>query len=729
MITGALYYSTLPPRKNVPTVAATRASVVKNKTDLARQNEDAGARDIWRLFNPSAKDLVHVRSESPAILALDLVQHNETFEKRSVRTRWRGLRALLWVVKFMVIPIGGTIGTLYALLLHLLKGTERLEVHHTSLEEKESDINPMMKKPPLKVFPRAFATDVALLSSSADGSVIASASSEGECFVWRLATQVQLKIDTSDIMPQGPSGSSLRTTPSCICLNGRGTYCAVGTAIGIIGVWAITGNSAHFIAQYQLDDCKDAVMQLEFCDIAHSTAQSNHNNTHDDLVRAAPLLVSTFSGGRIASYVFGTAVEQKPFTAGEVNKALVIHDSPTGHPLACFCMDDGVLEISAICRDFCADLRIVLQAGTPNDRIKNVSACQVVVADVPRLFVASASESGIVTVWDGAMETIVAAVEDGLGPTNHLHLLPSTMKACHQCGEVPLCELELIFSVGRLVSVERIILVQRCTCPVTIRTGAKASIMQGSPKGPRSRSGSFVSSGQERNGRPRSRHVSMSSDPVSDIPAFPVSGHGRHSKRASERDGTRRMSDFTDTFHFPSASTSDERSDDQAWRFVPESVSSLKPTPERPTSNTPRTFRSSRLLELTCERGGWGIVNGKLIVVRRKHRCQDSCPVANSRIRTPEANSFGLSSATLDRWEICVVDFTKPDGSLSSSSFALLPSASLCSIRQVSATPGFNSSRPIPRLPFTRLTPLSFTNFVCVAGFGNTIGMIDFGSP
>ena len=730
VITGALYYSTLPPRKDVPAVAADRASVLRNKTELARQNEDIGTRDIWRLLNPGSNDLVHVRSESPAILALDLKQDTEIFEKRSTRLRWRWLRALWWMIKFLVLPIGGTEGTLYALLLYLLKGTERLEVHHhASVDNDDCETTPMTKKPPLKVFPRAFATDVALLSSSLDGSVIASMSSEGECFVWRLATQVQLKIDTSVITLHGTSGSSSQTMPSCICLNSRGTYCAIGTASGVVGLWAITGNSAHFIARYQLDDCRDAATQLEFCDIPRSAPETRFDNarSQDDLINA-PLLLSTFSGGRVASCSHDSVQEQKPYTAGQVNRVIILHDSPTGHPLICFCMDDGALEITTVCQMPHADLRIVLQAGTPNDRVIDISACQVVVNDVSRVFIASATEQGVVTIWDGAMESIIASFEDGFGPSNDLRLVSCTPKACPQCGELPSCELELVFSVGSLVFVERIVLVHRCTCLVTIKTGTKANLMQGSPKGRRSRSGSFVSANQ---GRPRSRHVSMSSDTGSDVAAFPVSGHGRHSKRASERDGTRRMSDFTDTFLLPSAETSltnDGAPNGQSQLSVPESSSSLKPPSESTTPSTPKTFRSSRLLELTCERGGWGIVNGKLVVVRRKPRIHDGCPVAKGHGRVPETDLFGLSSSALDRWEICVVDFSKFKHSLSSSSLALLPPMPLSSIRQAGFAPGFNPCRPIPRLPFTRIAPISFKSFVCVAGFGNTIGMIDFGS-
>lgn len=402
MITGALYYSTLPPQKGIPPIAANRASVLRNKTELARLNDDIGAREIWRLLNPGGRTLVHVRVESPAILALDLKQDADSYDKRSIRPRWRGLRPLWWCLKFIILPIGSTLGGLYALLLYLLKGTERLEVHHdASADEAEYDAIPMTKKPAFKVFPRAFATDVVLLASNADGSVIASVSGEGETYVWRLATHAQLKVDTSEIVLEGASGSSLHAMPSCIALNNRGTYCAVGTASGIIGIWAISGSSARIFTQYSFGDCRDAVVQLEFCDMARSPTEPEHVASR---AREEPCLVSTFADGRVAICDSGKIEVWRPYTAGQVTRALIVRASGIEHPFICFCLDDGVVEIIGASQTSEPDIRVVLQAGTPSDQVVDVAVCRINTVDLPRSFVAAATESGSITVWDGLTE-------------------------------------------------------------------------------------------------------------------------------------------------------------------------------------------------------------------------------------------------------------------------------------------------------------------------------------
>lgn len=272
---------------------------------------------------------------------------------------------------------------------------------------------------------------------------------------------------------------------------------------------------------------------------------------------------------------------------------------------------------------------------------------------------------------------------------------------------------------------------QRCSCPMTFKIGTKNGLLMDSPKARRTKGGNFVSSSQDCNSHPRSRHVSMSSETGPDVTAFPVSGHGRHSRRASDRDGARRMSDIADTFPAPSLDgllSNDTTSNGHAGLAVPESVNSVSPRSKSPSSASRRSFRSVRLLEVTCERGGWGIVNGKLAILRRKPRNLDSSSQGPSKIHhNTDANQLGLSVTTLDRWEVWMLDFSKAKHIPSSSSLSLLSTTSMSPIREITSIPGHNPNKSAPRLPFTRLAPLLFRNAVCVAGFGNTIGMIDFG--
>ncbi|KAH8983726.1 hypothetical protein EDB86DRAFT_2966015, partial [Lactarius hatsudake] len=76
----------------------------------------------------------------------------------------------------------------------------------------------------------------------------------------------------------------------------------------------------------------------------------------------------------------------------------------------------------------------------------------------------------------------------------------------------------------------------------------------------------------------------------------------------------------------------------------------------------------------------------------------------------------GLSAASLERWEAWTFD--PAEGRISASPLAALqPIAS-----------GFSARSPVaretPRLPFTRVGPLVSRRTCCLAGFGNTVGLL-----
>jgi len=147
-----------------------------------------------------------------------------------------------------------------------------------------------------------------------------------------------------------------------------------------------------------------------------------------------------------------------------------------------------------------------------------------------------------------------------------------------------------------------------------------------------------------------------------------------------------------------------------------------------------------RLIDVTCERGGWDLTSRKFVGIRRKPRSQ-----GKSKSGTTWAavsldigtlnSSYGLTSATLERWELWTFD----------PALALLRSSLLTALalRQGDAegrssrsltlsssrtSPTSSSGECIARLPFTRVSPLFIAPSHALAGFGNTVGVFHFSS-
>ncbi|KAH8117453.1 sterol-sensing domain of SREBP cleavage-activation-domain-containing protein [Phellopilus nigrolimitatus] len=731
-ITATLYYSTLPSHKDEARSPSSRFSTLRSKAEQMKPGVHTEAREIWRVFSPDDDPLVHLRIEVPAIVTLDHQDGDMEAERRVHRTRWsaRTLRPLWWIFKVMVLPIGATLSCLYILLLYLLKDADRLEGHRGHGEaDAESASFPIEDRPSFKTLPRTFASDVGLLASNKDGSILASVSSDGEVFLWLAALRKYIQVDTTDLVLPSASSSSAQHFFSAIAVDDHGSYCAVGTCSGIIGIWAIQKDTVHPLAQHVLNEYASPVTQIELSASESRIRDRPIINRQTQLEvqdMSIPCVLAAYENGAIVQWLSGVPVPCKP-TRNERVKASLIVPQNAAHPLACFFFDNGALEIIDNCRTPIIGEAIFIQPGTPEDHVVGAHACIVKIEDAPHVLVAAVTYSGIITFWDGTTGDCISTLDDSYGSVNNLRLLPIPAKACPQCGEVPLCSFSLVYSVGHVVFVDRGVLARRCSCPLSQPLVSKISAVKDSSVGRRSRSGSFVSSsGADAVLRPRSRHVSVSSDTAPDVSAFPVSAHGMHSRRGTEKDTTRRNSDkFADRpsfFAFEDGGVTVCDEDEHQRLTVPEIPRTTSSAPDAPVPSLWRNFRLVRVVEATCERGGWDILGNRILGLRRKPRKRQSPGDELSRQYEKGSRESALSSSVLDRWEVWIVDPAKLDG--------LLQASSLSTLRPTNYNADDDCSskrRPIPRLSFTRLSPIVIRSSISLAGFGNTIGMLDFG--
>jgi hypothetical protein len=168
-----------------------------------------------------------------------------------------------------------------------------------------------------------------------------------------------------------------------------------------------------------------------------------------------------------------------------------------------------------------------------------------------------------------------------------------------------------------------------------------------------SRSNSVIISGTPTSLYPRARLPTMNASAI-DASPFPISGHGVHSRRASENIAIRRQENIA----VPPA-TDEVQS---LYSATPKDTIMKSPIQQ------PSFWKSLvvvRTGDATCERGGWDATDMRVFGIRRKARSNGK---GIGGTIPPRLN--GLTSVTLERWELWTFDPSLPH--LRSSSLAAL---------------------------------------------------------
>ncbi|EMD34398.1 hypothetical protein CERSUDRAFT_117275 [Gelatoporia subvermispora B] len=739
-ITAALYFATYSDStrtKDVPKINLTRPRT--HVGSLAAADKTSPAARIWHTLNPSDESRVHIRIESPTILVLSpdnnpagLHEKLGLDAEKPHRSRWprmsrlwtRTVRPVVWLLKIMIVPITTTTVALYGLLLYLLKDAELLEAQRNRPEPE----SPVSDEPPpsegkivFNTLPRAFPTDVELVAASKDGRVIAAMGLQNEFVLWRRDTQVHTIMDTSDILLGNPSIPAAGTTITAVAINDEGTLCAAGTSTGMIGLWRIDATQAKALPHLSLDSIS-AITDLYFAPKAqHSRSSSRdsssrsssferNRNPHADGLGC--LYATLENGGAVKLDLDASAdarVFMKPTRAASVVKAVLIPIQDDGRLLLGFILDDGILELSALGTPHELLARhCTLAAGNPYDFVHRAHACSVELDGAPRLVVAAATQAGVVSLWDAETRECLHIMDEPFGDITHLRLAPVHTSVCATCGELPVESFALALAVGHVLVCLRAYLAlptRRCSCPRNQPQPApRASLL-----GPRSRSGS-VSSLASTPGTTTPVHTRPRMPSVSSATAFPVSGHGVHSRRASDSFSSRRVHDGL-------LASAPEYDDTETHPVGPQAVT--------PVSSFLATGSEMsiwqrlvvvRVLETVFERGTWDVVGDKIVGVRRRPRPARS---TSDPKQGQQDIRGGLPASAMERWELW--SFEPAEARLQA-----FPLAALHRETKPRRNEPRRRSDLVPRLHFTRVAPLVGGRALCLAGFGNTVGVFAF---
>ena len=745
-----------------------------NRSRLARVGKPVNtdtispALQVWQTLNIDNFNLVHLRIESPTVLVLNSDQrqdHGEDYQpileyEKAHRSRWSRLwhrtsRPLTWAFNIIVLPTLFTTAVLYVLLLYLLKDAELLEAQRNRRDTdapEADDAIPAVEDPvSFTTLPRAFATDVDLIAASADGNIIATVGLQNEFVLWRMDAKAYSAIDTGDLL-LGSSGSSQgpASTLTAIGIHEDGLFVAAGTGTGVIALWSISNGRIQPLPHLNADTFS-AVTNIQFVSRPPIVSGRVTPRRRSSSGRLSDVDFTEPPGSLYATYDNGTAIKWdlsrcdvptyiKPSRSASVMKSMLLPVQDDGRLIIGFCLEDGSLELCDADKGnslLAYDTSIL--AGNPADLVDRVHICCVELEGERRVVVGAATQAGVVSLWEAGTGECMRILDEPFGPISSMRIIPVPRKRCSICREPPPESFTLCFSFGQVVLFYRAYLglptMRRCSCPIN-QTKVISSVL-----GRRSRSSSVASvnnsPGTASPAIVRSRMSSFSSSTAYDSRSlFPISAHGSHLRRTSDKRNL-------DTY-IPVEAEELEGRQPVGPQDMPNGASNLS-TGGKSTSLWENLVVTC-IADATFERGSWDVANNKIIGIRRKPRIPkpgdgDVSRDRNGRRGSPQPPgrkdaASGLTTATLERWELWTFDPT--DSRLQASPLLALGedldrpgylNSTTNDTARRRPSPKSNNQRMIPRLHFTRVTPLFSSRSFCLAGFGNTVGFFNFHGP
>lgn len=673
---------------------------------------------IWNVLNPQRDPRLHLRIESPITLTFT---HDATdarvAHERKHSARWltvRTARAITWSLKIVALPISVTTGVLYMILLYLLKDAELLEAQRNRPEEDspiDEESSSLHGQVSFSTLPRVFSTDVYLIASSKDGRTMASVSMRREVAIWRMDTGTHVTFDTTSILSSIPSTSNVGPDVTSLAVDDDGGFIAIGADSAVLAVWSVSENSIQAVPIPALpaEIPRSKIAELRFV----------------GPIASRKSLVIIFADGTVLKYPLqnkANPLRIAPAEPGCVVRATILHLQPSGMPLVAFFMDDGTFQLSALDTSECMLLfGQSFPAGNHTDLPSQLHACRLKIGGGERLVIGAATEFGVVSLWDGQSGECIHIMDDRFGKINTFRISPIATETCQFCGELPLESFSIVFSVDFVVLCFRAFLktqARHCTCT---QNQPRSVLPTWDSPGRRSRASSISSANGSVVALSPFRPKSTGAESV--IASFPVSGHGVHSRRASEKDSSRILPSAL-SLPLPTVDFLDGNSISPASE---NGRALLSPS----ESSFWRNLSIYRQADMSCERGGWGVIgNNSLLGIRRRSRTPP--PPATASRRNPSAtpthsrtnsasSSHGLSPATLERWEVWIYD--PCTAQVQSSPLSMLASAELDQPATTTTTISLGKSLT-PRLPFTRVSPIVISSSHTFAGFGNTIGIL-----
>ena len=356
--------------------------------------------------------------------------------------------------------------------------------------------------------PRVFASDVELVESSKDGRVIVCVGLHNEVVVWDVDSgECIAKTDAADLflrtvaagLANGLSLGMMAATSSsalpnitCVTVDDEGKHLAFGTSSGLFFACSVDrdiGNKRGLaflrpLALMGQENLTSSVLELRFVESRRTTRGtgrnlppngfgSEPNSPESKLIKSkvkedakTVRLLATYKDGIATKCTIPTNGASKhslnttflaPSRQSVVVRVLLLPVLSGDRTLIGFCLDDGTLELIDAENDRTLSKTCVLQGGNPYDLVWKAHACQTEMGGRTRLVVVTATEAGVISLWDGFTGECISILEEGaLGKVNQLRISPVQCETCHFCGQLPMESLSVAFSVDHVVKFEKL---------------------------------------------------------------------------------------------------------------------------------------------------------------------------------------------------------------------------------------------------------------------------------
>ena len=589
---------------------------------------------VWKLLNPNQDPILHLRIEPPTILTLR--GDSASLDEPAHHPIWRLCRTALWAGYIVVCPIAVTTALLYLLLLYLLKDAELLEAQRHRGDPAVDDVDDVRSaegadgQVQFSTLARVMAADVERMAVGDAGRVVVGVSTQDEVFVWRLSAGACVRVDVAEVLLRRTTVTTGPSTVTAVAVSARGDMCAVGTATGVVALWTVgVGEGVWPLGSHLVLDESRAVMEILV--------------VGGGVRRGEPVRVLvTYNGGAAVVWTVDRSGRRSwgqwsepptrivPSRSGvRVLGCTAVRVLGDERCLVAHAMADGSLEVLEV-GGAVAVGGVLLQAGTSADPVVHVHACRVEVGGRARLVVGVATATGVVSVWDAATGeclTTFVCEEAAAGGVGAIRVVPmgggDSKKACRVCGERMQDGFAVALSAGEVVWVYRVSAVASGAGGTTMWCGCVRG--QGAAVfGRRSRSGSTTSASSTSLSIKRGKLPQTVGDPSS---PFPVSGHGVHSRRASEKDLMMRRASEALAVPWPleeeGTSSASSSSSSSVWQQVVVVLSG----------------------QVSCEKGAWDVVGERVVGVRRR-----------SRRWAGQQQQQQQQERGLERWEVWTFD-------------------------------------------------------------------------
>ena len=652
---------------------------------------------------------------------------------------------------------------LWLLLLFLLKDAHTRQAELASQEnEQGSDIN-IDSRFKFITLPRGCEADVDQVAATPDGCTVVSVSFDNEVVVWSATTGEFFNLPVDDLDDQG----SVVTT---VAVDSAGHFCAAGTRAGVIALWLLKRGQPARRQLLKLDALRSRVLELVFEDrpATKSTTERptmlHRRSTSGGITTTEGFLLASYKNGGVVEwnnlYDSKPVLVHKPWSSEDhgvtSTRAILLRPGANEGVSAAILYPDGHVQMFKRTIQEWKTLAAFLPILSGSEDVVVRLHGQLISLDLtPRLIIATGTRSGFVALWDGVTGEQLYALEDLYEDVNRIRVASIPTRICPRCSETTPDSFTVTISCGTFAHIHAFMLVdpRRCTCPVLQPSGMQT------PTPARSRNGSVVGPGI--GSSPVARKAKLPSVSMNGMADFPVSAHGYHSRRASDKEPGRRQA--SDSLLNISGEEAGLRRSGSSLKL--NDIQGMNLLSGR--SNDARLkLQQTRLASVSFQQGAWDVMGHVVYGLRRRSDLETvledvefSSPQGINSSAQPGSNYAsgkwtsqfeGLGSLVLDRWLLWTFDPASVDLSVRTTSLA-----SLCVTPHTPLTPSrddppsglFNrssraallplpptsSNNPwsfkklsaFPRLSFTEISSLvTVGHETCVAAFGNTIGLI-----